>query len=514
MPEQGKSADQGVVLPTDDAGKQSSTKLAKAVLADAVRGCDPALASRIESESDWRSNYNRHILALHEAVMRSPADALKISADGLHSLRTRMQFHRDGGVGPIDEAMANPGEAFGTATVRGAAGAPRPLTVPYKGRTLAGDSLRKQLDVWVEGGIVEPSFAESVSLVIDNPDWLDISDQDVAVLGAGSEMGPFAHLAGWGARVWALDLPRPAVWQRVLATARSVRGEVRVPVPAGHRFDGATVGDADLDALAEVAGANLIASAPEVCAWLSAAEGPLTVGHYVYADGAVHVRVSEAVDAIMTHLQQQRDDLAIAFLATPTDVFTVPWDAVTDAQRRHDQHTGSAVGTMERPVERASRGQVFKKHYEATAHPEASPPYGIADNLVVRQGPNYALAKRMQRWRAIVARSQGVTVSLNIAPPTRTQSVVKNRTFALAYAGMGRYGIEVFDPPASNALSAAMLVHDLRNPDSVAKPGTPLVHPLDLFVAGANPGGLWRCPYEPNSIMAAATVAGLFERRA
>jgi hypothetical protein len=512
--DQPSPADQGVILPTDQAGKQSSTALAKAVLADAVRGCDEALASQIEAEPDWRNNYHRHVLAMHEVVMESAANAIRISEDGLRSLRTRMVFHRDGGTGSIDEAMANPGPPLGTATVRGAAGAPRPLVVPYRGTMLQGDSLRRQLDRWVEDGITEPSFAEAISLLLDNPDWLDVSDQDIAVLGAGSEVGPFDHLAGWGARVWALDLPRPQIWQRVLATARSVRGEVRIPVPAGHRFDGEVVGDADLEALASVAGSNLITAAPEVSAWLSSAQGPLTVGHYVYADGAIHVRVSEAVDAIMTHLQQDRDNLTIAFLATPTDVFTVPWDAVADAQSRYDAHTGSVVGTVEKPVLVASRGQVFRRHYESTARPNGSPPYGIADNLNVRQGPNYALAKRMQRWRAIVAREQGVSASLNIAPATRTKSVVKNRTFALAYRGLGRYGVEVFDPPATNALMAAMLVHDLRNPGSVAKPETPLNHPLDLFVAGANPGGLWRCAYEPNSIMAAATFAGLFERRA
>ena len=82
------------------------------------------------------------------------------------------------------------------------------------------------------------------------------------------------------------------------------------------------------------------------------------------------------------------------------------------------------------------------------------------------------------------------------------------------YRVAGRYGLEVFDPPACNALMAAMLVHNLRNPASAANPGTHLQHPLDLFVEGANPGGMWRCAYEPNTIMAAATVAGLFERRA
>ena len=377
--------------------------------------------------------------------------------------------------------------------------------------SLKATRLRRQLDDWVERGIAEPSFAAAITAVLDNPGWLDLSDHSFAVLGAGSEMGPFSQFCQWGARIWALDLPNKHVWERVVATARAGQGTVLLPVPPGHELDGRVVEGAELEAVAEVAGVNLITRAPEVRRWLSPVPGPLTVGNYVYADGGTHVRVSVAIDAVMTQLQADRQDLTIAFLATPTDVFSVPWDAVIDARRRHG---GRGPRRLEQPLGRISRGRLFEPHYAGSAYPDASPPYGIADNLVVRQGPNYALAKRLQRWRATVAREQGVTASLNIAPPTRTRSVVKNRAFALAYAGMGKFGLEVFDPPTANTLMAAMLVHDLRNPASSAKPTTSLTHPLDLFVDGANPGGMWRCAYEPNSIMTAAALAGLFERRA
>lgn len=52
------------------------------------------------------------------------------------------------------------------------------------------------------------------------------------------------------------------------------------------------------------------------------------------------------------------------------------------------------------------------------------------DGLVVAQGPNYGWAKRLQQWRAILARKEGCTVSINIAPATATQSVVHNKSFA------------------------------------------------------------------------------------
>ena len=51
----------------------------------------------------------------------------------------------------------------------------------------------------------------------------------------------------------------------------------------------------------------------------------------------------------------------------------------------------------------------------------------LVDGLSVAQGPNYALAKRLQHWRAVVAFEAGQTVSSNIAPSTATLSVVSNR---------------------------------------------------------------------------------------
>jgi hypothetical protein len=506
---------EGVVFPAGPDGTSSTLVVNRSVFADAVRAVDPDVAARIDNERDWRNTYIEHIVQLVEIGIRSEENAMTISRDGLASLLSRMQFGREGQTTTVAQAMSTHTEpTLGAVTVRGRSRGPVPeFAVPYRGRVLRGDGLRAQLDAWVDGGIVEPSFAESLRLVMRNRDWLDLDDQTVAVLGAGSEMGPYQQLCQWGAKVLAVDLPGEERWGRILTHARRGRGSITVPVPLIHPMAGRESTGPDDDAsLVGIAGADLITQAPEVRTWLAEAEGPLTVGNYVYADGGTNVRVSVAIDAVMTDLQRRHGHLTLAFLATPTDVFSVPWDAVSDARRRYADRT--VPGIFEKPVGAVSGGRVFEPHYKHAAYDTHGVPYGVADNLVPRQGPNYALAKRMQRWRASVARSEGATASINIAPPTRTRSVVKNRAFALAYGGMKRFGLEVFDPPASNALMAGMLVHDLRNPHSTAHSDVPLEHPLDLFVMGANHGGMWRCPYEPNSIMEAAAVAGLFEGRA
>ncbi|MCW3844506.1 hypothetical protein ONA70_30925, partial [Micromonospora yasonensis] len=118
-------------------------------------------------------------------------------------------------------------------------------------------------------------------------------------------------------------------------------------------------------------------------------------------------------------------------------------------------------------------------------------------------------AKRLQRWRAAAARAAGTTVSLIVAPPTRTRSVLRNRALAAAYAGAHRFGIEVFEPATSNTLMAALLVHDLRTGGEAARE-----HPWRDEAYAAAHGGLWRVPYAPRSALGLAVLLGLGGARA
>ena len=216
-----------------------------------------------------------------------------------------------------------------------------------------------------------------------------------------------------------------------------------------------------------------------------------------------------AADAVVERLRAQRDDLTLAYLATPTDVFAVPMDVVDDSRRRWQARGIS--GFLQSPLRLLKQ---FEPNYPATWTDDAGREFGLCDTLVSQQGPNYALAKRMQRWRALAARADGVPVSINLAPATRTRSVVRNRALAAAYAGAGRFGVEVFEPGTSTALMAALLVHDLRNPAAPANPATPLGNPMDLFTRDATHGGLWRVAYAPRSVLGVAALLGMFEARA
>ena len=181
------------------------------------------------------------------------------------------------------------------------------------------------------------------------------------------------------------------------------------------------------------------------------------IGNYVYADGETNVRVSMAVDALTRHVVEAkgRDDVALAFLATPTDVFAVPGRG-RRALRRQLRRTAAPRRCCAVPLRTRQRRAAAAAQLRAGQDP------GINDSVVLQQGPNYLLAKRLQRWRATAYRAEGGLVSFKVAPPTRTRSVVKNRALAAAYAGAHRFGIEVFEPGTANTLMAALLVHDLR----------------------------------------------------
>jgi hypothetical protein len=153
-----------------------------------------------------------------------------------------------------------------------------------------------------------------------------------------------------------------------------------------------------------------------------------------------------------------------------------------------------------------SAGRLLRRAYAPGSDP------GINDSLVPQQGPNYALAKRLQQWRALAARADGRRVSMHIAPPSLTGSVLKNRLMAAAYRAAGIFGVEAFEPETASALMAALLVHDLRHPAAVANPGTPLAHPLLLFADAAHHGGLWRMPFAARSALPVAALIGALRR--
>lgn len=499
---------EGVSFPQGGDGRRSTQATGRAVFADCVRDVDPILAARIEHTNDWRGGYLGPLRDIVAASATSNSDALTIAHAGLASIHQRFRFVRAGVDLSLTEAMADPGpRELASVEIRGNQVAQPALSVPYRGRRLFGSDLAAQVEDWVGRGIAEPGLATILSAILADPEILDLRGVHVAVLGAGAEMGPTRSLLRWGATVHAIDLPGTATWQRLIGIARNTPGTLRLPIApgAGGKTPVVTSGlihPEDDSEIAELAGVNLLTDAPAIVPWLLACDAPLAIGTYAYADGALHALLAVAADAIVTTAVAQRSDLTLAYLATPTDVFAAPASAVAESRERWARR--GLAGLVQTPLRLAGQ---FQPNYPASS--DLVNGSALQDALVPQQGPNYALAKRIHRWRAQVASAGGQPVSINLAPATRTRSVIRNRVLAAAYAGAGKFGVEVFEPSTSTALMSALLAYDLRFPQA----RTPLPSGEEAFTRRAVHGGLWRTAYAPRSVLGIAAVLGMFEAR-
>jgi hypothetical protein len=474
---QGRGATR-VSFPEAD-GRRSSSSSARAIVADAAYAADPDLGERIASSSRWREQYATFLREL-TALSADPARSLAIARAGLEAMHSRLLV--DDGAKEIELGKAledAPGEpALGTGEIHGEAQPVRRLEVPYRGATLHGQALVDQLERWVQAGSVEPSFAKALERVVAHPEWLALPGRRLALVGAGAEIGPLGPLCTWGADVLALDVPDAAVWQRIHTAVRGGAGMALVPVST-----------------AGVAGIDVVEELSEARAWLAANLTTSTpvLGMYGYADGGAHVLLTAAFDALASDLLARDPAAALAYLATPTDAYVVPEHAVARAQAAYSKRRVRAL--LQAPAKLVSGGRLFRPSYR-----DGVP---VADALVKQQGANYAVAKRLQRWRGVQVSAAGQRVSFNVAPASWTGSVTKNRILAAAYAGARHFGIEIFAPETTRVLMAALLVHDLH-----VDAGTEGNHER-LFSVGAAHGGLWTAAYEPRSALGVAALAGL-----
>ena len=466
-------------------GRRSTQEAGKTVFAAAALPADPQLSERIGAEKDWRKGYLEPLRRLVEAGARSARAAVDIARAGIERVHDRVEFGHNGEGVPLTEAVRSAAPRLTTEAIQGSASpGGHELAIPYRGELLRGDSIRRQLDTWVAGGIIEPSCREAVEKVVANPDWLDLSDRRFVLLGAASEMGALPALCAWGADVIAIDLPEQRVRDRIGQLASQGSGSVSMPTLSGR----------------EISGADLLSETPEIAEWIRGFDAPYTIVDDTYADGTKFMLLAAATDALIGHLAAKRG-VSLAYLATPTDVFAVPEDIALETRTRRRGF---------RPLRALSGGALYKASYEELVEGEDGRRWGIVDSLVAQQGANYALAKTIQRWRAVSARADGTLVSANVAPATRTRSVTKNKALAAAYRGASAYGLEIFEPDTSRWLMAALMVHDLRNGSEGSAPEG---HPFDLYAQGAAHGGMWRLPYEPRSILPLAVLRGLIRRR-
>ena len=497
------SAADGIQFPLESNGQRGSTTVGKQILFNALSMIDPAAALAVQQESKWRTNYPRHFYALVAAGIRSPENAVRVAQEGLNESWRQFEFVRQGTSYTLANAMESLSKLhFQTLTFKGQ-GAPdvQAWHVPYQGKLLQGEALSDQLLIWEKAGVIEPSNRIALQRAIEHPEWFDLSDRTLVLFGAGSEAGPLTWLAKWRANIVGIDLPRPEIWQKIIQIVKAGNATLLMPTTS-HGLEGKPI-----EEIIQHVGCNLLTETPEVAEWLNTMPIQLDLAAIAYLDGEKHVRISMAMDAVISAVSEKKSNSTLMYMATPTDVFAVTAATAEGVNQRY-QKRSAIIKLATRAIDYITQGRYFKQHIQPLSSKKDEPQYGIVDCLVVEQGPNYALAKRIQQWRAVLARSQGQRVSINVAPSTTTNSVVKNPLLKAAFAGAHLYQVESFSPETTNALMAALWVHDMRSEQSAANPDKFLSNPLELIMENANHGGLWRSPYLPRTVLPMAAVFG------
>ncbi|KAJ8605349.1 hypothetical protein CTAYLR_002327 [Chrysophaeum taylorii] len=499
----------GCQFPKDAKGARSTTAANRKVIAAALAATgDVEGAKAAEREKDYRFGYVKHFNRLVSASLSSPESALSSAREGLKWMRDHFEFvDADGVTHAFAAAVAKgskitaTGRVFETRTVKGSLerSPSNALAVPYDGGWSPsaprppGDTIadvRALADGWVAKGVIEPSAAEALAWVQNH--FTTLADCHFVLIGAGSAMGPCASLLALGANVVALDIPRPALWAKI--TALPSAGTLTFPVVPGDGVD------------ADRAGCDLLNEPNEIATWLCDTWLPslnrsakVVIGNYTYLDGDLHVKLSLCADAVIDRLLAAcRDrDQAIsgcAFLCTPTDLHVVPEEAYRASKANRANRSLKLLESLFFQI----TGKLEPNYYGAAEKDE----FHVCNGLSVAQGPNYALAKRIQHWRAMLAAHAGHLASSTVAPSTATLSVIHNRTFAWAYGGMPAFNFEIFKQETTTAVMAALLVHDLLNVKGPKHPAqtTKLKNPLMIFSSQSVHGGLWRSPYAVDSI--------------
>merc|ERR1712150_301442 len=112
--------------------------------------------------------------------------------------------------------------------------------------------------------------------------------------------------------------------------------------------------------------------------------------------------------------------------------------------------------------------------------------------FVIAQGPNYALAKTAQVWRAMIANNYP---SFCAGPITKTVSVVHNPTMAAMLNSFDRVKpYEIMDPPCASTMLGLLLSYDIlfEKLDKDKEKG----HPLERTLGSAFHSGDLRGPYD------------------
>jgi len=455
----------GIDWPVGSGGKTTATN--KAVWAAAATAAGEAeLAQGIEREKDWRFGYVPYLERLGRLL--STDKCKELATAGIAKMYEDFVLRApDGTTRTLAEVDATPPAAepaFRTETVAGqAAGQPVEVRVPYKtvageDRVLGEEDLLAVLKEMSDYGTHEKDVDEKVKEMAK----VDLTGRWFALLGAGSELGPFRFLMERGANVIAVRTRRQAEWQKMKEFAASTRGTLYMPVdPTSGEY-----------------GVDILAQPLQIRDWILSifskaqpASQDLTIGAYTYLDGEANVRVGLGCDLIMSGLERLLPNakVRLAFIGS-TGISC----AITK-----EMSEGIDQNRADSPLWMRATGCPSPSHGSLSGDTGLHMLHGY----MTLQGPNYALAKVLVLWRVLLARH----VSYNNGPPCRTANMVKNPTLKVMLEASSLVKpYQTQDPEFASQIMGLLLAYDVVKGKPEPK------HPLEKAVASAFHGGTLR----------------------
>ncbi len=444
---------ESIVLPRQD-GRASSTVVSQGMCAGAASGF-PRVRNAIEEAKPWRKQYRQAMEELSRVDL--PARGARCARDGLGALHSLLHF-ADGRTLAQAE-LRSPHNGGGVITGRGFSSARSENSFAIE--ELAGDALVSYLREWEKNKVLQPAAARALAEIVREPSLLDLHGLTFVCLGAGAELSPAPQLLEWGADVAAVMRPGSERAEKLQRAA--VESSGRLYVAPDNACD-------------------VVREPERVAGWVAELPGRLVVVETLYAPGADFLLAAAGADIIERLVSKARPDTMLAWIGSPTDAYVL--DGVT-------MNAALAAGRWGKLVAR----------YAKAARVRPGRIDGVYPGFVDVQGPNYAAAKRIGRWRATVERAAGRQISYNVGPMSLTRSVLDSAVLRAAYGGMEKLGMPALSADVSASVMAALLVWDVKRPKAVAESDT-------FLTDKAVDSGLFASPYEPNGLMGVAVALG------
>lgn len=460
-------------------------------LADAIKAFPGALGGvRLPSDKAAFKDAFPEVVLRFEAHRAGSPERVAIARTLVTSLHDKLMFNDGATSTPLASYLLRGHDPVALKVVGGRGAPAWSAEIPWRKETYVGvPALKSFVAAMHADHLVTDAARAGLDWTLDHvaAAGFDLRGQRFALLGAGAELAPTEMLLRAGADVLWVDRAAPP--------ERYFGGDFagRLYVPQGSN-------PGVMDLLAEPGRVRQ--------AIIDFAAGsPVHLGLYAYAPGkGRELRLAAVMDAIARSLPKGVA-ASVALLVSPTTPGEVqPEDRDVAASRR----TNAAV--WKKALEKSG---VLKPLNHETVGATT-----VSRSVVSLQGAAYQAAQYLAKMMTAEAllvdgiAGQPVSISANVAGITATRSLL-HPLFQAGFLGAPRFGIEIYEPATTRAVSCLLMLHDVLNtqsPGAAARTNEPVLPRAKLVAAQSIHGGTRSLPWGLEATIRVGALIGLGKR--